>query len=250
MSMYLQFGNYVHDQGECAITISRSSRVENGIVLGYTERWDVKGRLQIVPTGDPVVDRAILSPRIAAMQQAYQQQGVDLGLYFDDGTPSAHFLQSARSAGGTRVTKPPYFPVGLGAEYSTFRNFALSVEADFLDTSLGLISWTESLTLTGGGPQFGYLLCLNGPPQKQLLRQQTTYKATQQGEAVGLTAYPLPPAPLWPADEHGELRNISQTLPQRTGLGPSAVYFSFKTRWSYVFESAVPLLGLPTAWPN
>jgi hypothetical protein len=250
MSMYLKFGGYVHDQGECAITISRTSRVEHGIVVGYTERWNVQGRLQITSTGDPAADRALLSARISALQLAYQQQNADLGLYFDNGTPSTHFLQSARTAGGTRVTKPPEFPIGVGAEYSTFRNFALSVEADFLDSSIGLVSWTESLSLTGGGPQFGYLLTLNGPPQKQLLRQQTTFRAMQQGEAIGLNSYPVAPAPLWPADEHGELRNISQTLPERTGLGNSAVYHHFKTRWSYVFESSAPLLGAPTAWPN
>ncbi|HTU27301.1 MAG TPA: hypothetical protein VMF30_17970, partial [Pirellulales bacterium] len=143
MSLYLQFGNYVHDQGECAITISRTARVENGIVLGYTERWDVQGRLQIVSSGNPVADRGQLSQRITALQQAYQQQGVDLGLYFDDGAPSVHYLQSSRSAGGTRVVRPPAFPTGQGAEYSTFRTFSLSVEADFLNSALGLISWTE-----------------------------------------------------------------------------------------------------------
>ena len=144
MSMYLQFGNYIHDQGECAITISRSSRVENGIVVGYTERWDVQGRLQIVPTGDAVADRAMLSPRIAAMQLAYQQQGVDLGLYFDDGTPSVHYLQSSRSAGGTRVTKPPYFPIGRARVFdvSQLRAFGRS---RFSQRRIGLISWTESL---------------------------------------------------------------------------------------------------------
>jgi hypothetical protein len=210
----------------------------------------VQGRLQITPSGDPTADQAQLSARITAMQQAYAQQGLNLGLYFADGTPSVHYLQSARAAGGTRVTKPPDFPLGAGAEYSTFRNFALAVEADFLDSSIGLVSWTESLSFSGGGPQFGYLLTLNGPPQKQLLRQQTTYKATQQGEAVGLSAYPTAPNPIWPADEHSDQRHVSQVLPERTGPGPTAVYHHFKTRWSYVFESAAPLVGVPTAWPN
>ena len=248
--MYLQYGSYVHDQGECAITIARTSRIENGIVLGYTERWNVQGRLQITPTGDAAADQAQLSARITAMQLAYAQQGLNLGLYFDDGTPSVHYLQSARTAGGTRVAKPPEFPLGTGAEYSTFRNFALAVEAEFLDSSIGLVSWTESLSFFGGGPQFGFLLTLNGPPQKQLLRQQTTYRATQQGEAVGLTAYPVAPGPLWPADEHSDQRHVAQTLPQRTGSGPNAVYYDFKTRWSYVFESAAPLVGVPTGWPS
>lgn len=236
--MYLKYGSYQHAANECAVVISREGLFSRDrIPLGFRERWDIQGRLQATSQG-------AITALIAGLQAAYGRCGQDIGLYFDDGTATAHHLASAATAGGTRVVTPPSFPEGKGAEYSTFRNYAVAVEGEVVDTSHPLLSWIESLNFTGGGPEFGFLETINGSPQKQLLKQATTYRATQQGEAVGHGSYPFVPAPIWPAAEHVHLREVSYQTPVRKGL--SGLTTEFPVRWSYTFESELPLIGGPT----
>jgi hypothetical protein len=148
------------------------------------------------------------------------------------------------------VIAPPSFPRGQGAEYSTFRNYTIALEAEWLAPQATLLAWQETIRFQGGGPRFAYLEPINGQPVKQLLKQATTFKATQSGEAVGYAAYPLPALPIWPDAEHTDRREIRYELPRRMGPPGNPTYTQFKVSWSYSFEDSGPLLGLPTAWPN
>src|SRR4029077_8154957 len=88
---------------------------------------------------------------IAALRSAYNVNGLDLGLYLDDGvTPTDHVLASSTTLGGTRVTALE-FPNGSGAEYSTFRSYSITVEADTPDTSQNLLDFSETLSFAGTG---------------------------------------------------------------------------------------------------
>jgi hypothetical protein len=207
------------------------------------ERWDIQGRLQ-------AADQATLSAAITALETAYSVPGQDVGFYFDDGAPTTHLIRSADTIGGVRVVVPPGYPQGKGAEYSTFRGYAIALEAELADDRAGLLNWHETLGFKGGGPQFGFLEPINGLPQKQLLKQFTTFRATQSGEAVGYLGYPSPAAPIWPEAEHINQREIRYELPRRSGPPASASYTQFKVTWSYTFEDAGPLVGSPTPWPN
>jgi hypothetical protein len=241
--MYLKYGNYQHASGEASVVISKEGIfTDAGISRGVRERWDIHGRLQ-------AADSAALSSDIAALAAAYSVQGQDVGFYFDSGQPTSHRIQSSLTNGGVRVVVPPSFPEGKGAEYSTFRSYALAVEAELLDAQASLLSWTEAVHFKGGGPQFAFIEPINGLPQKQLLKQFTTFHATQSGEAVGYFSYPAPPAPLWPQAEHVDRREVHFALPKRAGAPGSATYTQFKVTWSYHFEDAGPLVGLPTFWP-
>ena len=236
--MYLKYGSYQHAANECAVVISREGIFSaDGVPMGYRERWDIQGRLQ-------ADSQAAVTAAIGALQSAYAAHGQDLGLYLDNGAITSHHLASAATAGGTQVVVPPSFPEGKGAEYSTFRNYAVAVEGVVVDTAHPILSWVEALNFTGGGPEFGFLETLNGVPQKQLLKQATTFKATQQGQAVGHGSYPFIPAPLWPNAEHVHLRDIYYQTPVRKGL--SGLVTEFPVRWSYAFESELPLVGSPT----
>jgi hypothetical protein len=241
--MYLKYGNYQHATNEASVVISKQGIfAESGISRGVRERWDIQGRLQ-------AADQAGLTAAIHALSAAYALQGQDIGFFFDDGQPSSHRIQSAATNGGVRVLVPPSFPEGKGAEYSTYRGYTLAVEAEWLDSESTLLHWTESLSFRGGGPQFAFFEPLGGLPQKQLLKQATTYFATQTGSAVGQLGYPPAPSPLWPAAEHVDRREVRYELPKRSGPTSSATYTQFKVSWTYHFEDASPLVGLPTAWP-
>ncbi len=241
--MYLKYGNYQHAANEAAVVISKQGIfTESGICRGVRERWDIQGRLQ-------AADQAGLTVAIGALTAAYVSQGQDIGFFFDNGQPTSHRITSAATNGGVRVLVPPSFPEGKGAEYSTYRSYALAVEAEWIETQSTLLNWTEALSFRGGGSQFAFFEPLGGLPQKQLLRQFTTYSATQSGSAVGHLGYPVPPAPIWPAAEHVDRREVRFELPKRSGPTATATYTQFKVSWSYHFEDASPLVGLPTAWP-
>lgn len=241
--MYLKYGTYRHAPGEVSVAISKQGIFSDaGISRGVRERWEIQGRLQ-------AADQSSLSTAIAALVAAYSQQAQDAGFYFDNDQPTSHVIVSAASNGGVRVIGPPSFPQGKGAEYSTFRTYTIALEAEWLDPTATLLSWNETLSFDGGGPQVIFLEPINGLPQRQLLKQATTYRAAQSGRAVGYLGYPFPPAPLWPAAEHVDRRQIRYELPDRSGPIGAATYTQFGITWSYSFEDAAPLIGFPTPWP-
>jgi len=242
--MYLKYGSYQHASGETAVVITKQGLfTDTGIARGVRERWDIQGRLQ-------AASPAAVTTALNALAAAYAVQGLDIGFYEDDNTPTSHFIDSSATNGGVRVVSPPSFPQGRGAEYSTFRTYTLSVEAEWLAADQTLLNWRETLRFTGGGPQFAFLQPITGVPVKQVLRQATTYKATQSGEAVGFQSYPSPPGPIWPTAEHVQQRQIHYELPRRMGKTGLATLTDYKISWSYEFESATPLLGLPSGWPS
>lgn len=233
--MYLQYGNYRHTPNECTISISRRSLLtEQKIMYAYIETWQIIGRLQST-------DVESVTAAIQALAAGYAIPYQDLGLFKDDGTPTDHMLTNADSNGGVLVVSPPMFPEGRNAEYSTFRNYSITLEAEYPYIGMGrLLSWAETLSFRGtAGRLWGYLPTINGEPERQLFREQTSMHVTQAGQATGLDAYPLPAGPIWPSLEHEEQRTIILELP--------ATRSRLRTvTWNYVFESAAPLIAMPT----
>lgn len=241
--MYLKYGNYQHAANEASVVITKQALFsEAGLPRGTLERWSIQGQLH-------AADGAGLTVAIGSLQAAYAIQGQDVGFYFDDGQPTSHRIQSAATNGGVRVAAPPSFPQGRGAEYTTFRNYTITLEAEWLDAQASLLSWHEVLQFRGGGPQFGFLEPINGLPVKQLLKQATTYQVTQSGAAVGYLAYPVPAGPLWPQAEQLERREVRYETPRRLGPPGNPTFSHYRVSWSYSFADAGPLFGLPSSWP-
>ena len=242
--MYLKYGAYTHAANDAAVVISRDALLgAAGVPYGYRERWDVSGFLQ-------AETQAELTQAIAALQAAYAVPAQDAALLLSDGvTETAHRLDSSSAIGGVRVVAPPAFPQGAGAEYSTFRGYRLALEADIATgDAVELLSFEEVLQFSGGGPRHVHLETLAGPPRKQLANQHTIFRATQSGRAVGLSRYPIAPAPLWPADERRDQRQWSLRAPRRSGPRGAASFTEFEIVWTYAFESALPLSGKPNVW--
>jgi hypothetical protein len=244
--MYLKYGTYAHAAGECNLAISRRGDFVHGMEKGYTERWDIRGRLQIADSGTLAGNQAAMTAAIAALQAAYSIQGQDLVFYTDGGTASIHALVSAQSLGGVRIVERPFFPVGRGAEYSTFRNYAIAAEASYVNTALGILDYRETINFSGGGPKFVLLETMTGYPQKQNTRQRTPFRVTQQGEATGLLGYPIAPGPISPGDVHEDQTDIRMIGPDFFGPVGQRAYTGFKTTWTYQMESANPIVGQPS----
>src|SRR4029079_17459158 len=93
--------------------------------------------------------QAALTTALGDLRAAYNVNGRDVGLYLDDGvTLTDHALPSGAALGGVRVTGLA-FPRGDGAEYSTFRTYRLTLEADFPDSAGKLLQCEQSLYFEG-----------------------------------------------------------------------------------------------------
>jgi hypothetical protein len=238
VGLILKYGAYAHDAGEVSIVISkRANESETGVRISFTETWTITGRLHGTDIND-------LTAKIILLAAAYSINGYDLGLYQSDGTTlTSHVMLSSQARGGVRIMSFG-FPEGDGAEYTTYRTFSITAEAEFPVGNAGIIAYQETLTLIGGGPKFVFLQTLAGPPQRQQVAQATPYRATQQGSSTGDVAYPTENPPLFPADEHRDRRSIARVTPTirlRT-------FTNYTVTWSYEFESASPLIGAPATF--
>ena len=238
--MNLVYGGFQHDAGDAEIMISREGLVsELGRMYAIRERWNIQGRLH-------ATDTASVNAAVAALMAAYSVDRQDIYL-----AGSSHIMRSADTINGTRVVAPPSFPRGSGAENSTFRTYTLAVEAEFayIGESV-LLSWNEALSFRGtGGPAWGLLECLNGPPQLQMFQQQTVCHCKQAGSATCVPDsahrndygfYWQPPQPVWPQWEHTDRRDIVYDE-------PSDLFGKRVTHWSFEFSANVSLGAFPHA---
>jgi hypothetical protein len=242
--MYLKIGSYQHPLNEAALVISKTTLLTSAqIPYAVRNRWDITGYLQ-------AADQPSLTTAIQALEAAYSIQGQDVGLYLDDNTPTAHRLISANCIGGVRIPSPPSYPDGSGAEYTTFRHFRIGIEAETATATAFLKDWVEVLNFTGtGGPRVVWMEIRNGPPQQQVVSEQTANEVTQTGRGVGYLTYPIPARPIWPNAELQEHRKISYKLPNTIGSGAARRLTDWEVTWSYTFKSDQQLSGAPTPRP-
>lgn len=250
MSLILQYGNYSHPAGTVALAISKQAVLAGtGLPLMIQTTWGIEGTLLCDSSLTEAAEiNADITSRIQALEDAYKQVGVDLVLTTENGTPTAHVIRNSETIGGIRVIEPPHYPYGSGAEYVTYRRFRVGLQADVLPSG-GVqpvyLSFNETLTVQGGGPQYAWTTPILGSPTRQVIRQATTYTATQQGFAVGFRSTPPVPPPLFPGALMANPQ-VSYTSPQRRGND----FMQFGVSWQYVYESNQPLFGVPNAQPT
>lgn len=240
--MQLRYGTYSFDAGACKLaTSSETVWNEGGQPISQKRRIDVDGFL--TASGQSAISTA-MSALATALATPYQ----DLNFYQDDGSLSATALNNAASISGVHIVRGPDFPDWKGNEFSQFRRFTFSAEAEYplTNTKNLLVSFRERLTFSGGGPIYAYKLAINGPPQRQLIYPFSVFRATQEGEAVGYLRYPTPPPPIWPATLK-QSPDESLISPRRAGKLPPS-YQHFGVTWRYEFESAAQLSGFPNLW--
>lgn len=235
--MILKCGSYSHAQNEAEIFVEKLPYLsDRGYVAGVTHRWKIKGKLL-------AASQAALTTAINDLENAYGTGGHDVGLYLDDGsTLTAHYLQNSQAAGGVRTIRIAY-PDGAGGEYSFWRSYEIDLEADYQLGNVALRDFSESVTYQGtGGPRRVLIETLDGFVVEQVVAQRTAYRAIQSGQMSLYGSYPTPPAPLWPAAELPDLRQVVPIAPQREGANLTA----YGMQWQYTFQSASPLSGMPT----
>jgi len=198
------------------------------------ETWQISGVL-IAST------QADIRTAAALLQSYYAVQNQFLGLYHDDGTLSHCYLDP--SVAQVRVVSLR-FPVGKGGgEYATGRHYEITVESTYPALIGGILAFQEQLSFQGnGGPKYAYFELMQGPPIRQIASNQTLFRATQSGTAIGQLAYPDVPSPLWPSYLDGSTSSVTKT----GGNFVSGYFTGFGVSWNYQFTSDQPFYGEPT----
>lgn len=251
---FFSYNGFAHPPGQCSVQFHFDA-IENEAkqAIAYKARVDITGML-ISQAGSTAACQADLSAQIAAIQNAYKDDGGDAILVLDDGTASPNSVLNEQTLGGVRVIQRPSFPEGGADEYATIRHFTCALEAEVptVEGQTALQSFEEELTFEGtGGPAYDVIECVQGAPVQQILKQQTAMRCVQSGRAVGYLGYwtQMYADPLFPALEQQQLRVQIPGSPKRIGSGSDAKYKFFPTIWRYTFKSPTPITGTPNRWP-
>lgn len=186
-------------------------------------------------------DQADLTTKINALTAALMATGDSVGLYQTGvATPSSHHLDAGTSQGGVKLLDLTWAPAE-GSEYGNHRTFNAIFQAEYENGSFpGLIAWQESYTYSGGGPNIELFIPITGSAIEQQTSASIGYQATQSGTAIGFTARPSAPTPLFPTKKL-PTSSITNIAPQLIGGN----FRNFGISWNYQFLSSTSLAGVP-----
>lgn len=246
--MKLRFGTAAngieHVVNDPSLSIDRTAVfTEAGVMYGILNVWTIEGRLE----GS---SQAAISTAIDALEAGYLKSVDRFVLELDNGDDSSHVINAADTIDGIRVTKPPFYPVGRGAEYATFRNYAVQVSATVATGAFGseFMAFRETVTYSGGGTRDVIMTPLIGSPVRVRTATQTPILIVQEGALVSLrirrnpltVSFPLFPALLL------EDRTIIQHGTARSHLvGFSRVNTQFPSTWRYEMASVGLIARIP-----
>ena len=229
--MYFKYGSYQHDASEAEVRMStRRLFSRRGNVERIRKTLRVSGSL--IATSE-----ATMTTAITALENAYDKDGYNAGLYQTDGTLIGdHALTTSDAIGGVRVLGIEY-PQG-GGVYATNRAFAVTLEADYFPSKVqNLLEYIQTIRRIGtGGPRRLLVPLISGPPAIQYPQLQTATRAVQSGRATGLKAYPTRPGPMWPNWEEVDRRDFGSMEPIRDG----DTYTHYGVSWTYYFSGIGP----------
>lgn len=237
--MKFEYGSYQHDDNEAFVVFRTENQISSrGERLNQRRIAQISGVLHGTDQDD-------LEANMAVLRAAYNVDGKDFRVYLNDGTTLStdHKLINSESASGVQVVSGPIWTQGRGgAEHSTFRSYEIVLAAEYVTNAI-LESWEEEITQVGtGGERVVYVELATEPPDRQVVNQRTLTFASQSGTAVGVGAYPEPPAPVFAGDEIQVSRTISRRSPRKRGR----IWTGYRISWSYEFHSPAPLEGLPS----
>lgn len=178
----------------------------------------------------------------AALSVPYQT----LNVTDDNDVTLAVSLIPANSISGVVIVDGPHFPEPSTPEWVKTRTvrFTGMAEYVFRGAESALISYTESVSLTGtGGPVRRWRVPVNdyGPIRQQVTRGSVV-RLVQSGVAVGHLTWPAPPAYLWPVDL---IQNESAGITYETGQPVGRAWVEHVTRWQFIYENSGILPALP-----
>lgn len=246
--MYWQFGNYRHSENEVDMTSLNIQRMFSPRNTLAFQRHTLVLLGHLCVTGQDNIKEAIQD-----LEEAYKilpggpnsgHEGwkYDGGLYHDDGTPSAHFLDASKSINGVRLLSLSY-PKESGGEYATGRSYSIVLQADFLNPEQQIWSFSEHIQHIGNcGPTWELVPVFYGPPRKVFIHDWTPQRIVQSGSAVGIESWPWIPAEILPDWKHGDQSFWERGSAQMIGRLHHLLY---PIRWRYVFSTPLKCDMIP-----
>jgi hypothetical protein len=243
--MIFKFHGYKHPANEVditSITQQRQYSPRNRVVF-IRKTMTIQGHMC-------VSGQASIRDAIELMENAYEAEWHTVGLYHDDGTPSAHVLDFGTSLNGIRLLTLDYTKED-GGEYATGRSYRAVFQADYLPkcgVEDQVYSWDETVTVVGnGGPSWELVPQLYGDPIYQINATRTPQHVVQAGESVGVQGFIAPPAPYWPTQCHEDKILVEHGTAQKKGRNPPGGSLLYPTKWRYSFSLMpynVPVAGV------
>jgi len=233
------YGGYTHADDSAGFTINEQMILSpRGTPFKKLHSWIINGVLR-------ATTQSQLTAEMDALKAAYSQGGQDLVFNLTGGVGSHHRLLSGSTLTGTRVRRFTWLDRqpgvwGSGTEYVFRRSYQIVVDAEAIaDGADNILQYTQSITYKGyGGPRWILAGSLTGAMQAQTVQAFTPFYAIQSGFALGLFSRPSFPGPLWPALEHGEMREETEIdgTPYANGT------IALGARWRYVHESSAAIV--------
>lgn len=242
-------GTYTHAVGECRVDIFRRMlKTEAQTTWAVEESWVIEGLLLTTKSTSSSA-RADIAAKMTRLERAYSLDGGDIYLMMPDGGISANYLLGAGTLGGIRVSEPPSYPEGTGAEGATKRKYQIRLIAirplatRLLDTAYK--SFEESVSYSGGGQEYGHIQPRVGPGVKQLLTRNLTFRAVQRGSSVKIHGgYGPVPSPIWPSAVRFSEPLVTDGHPEVVGND----LINWPRSWQWEFEATYRLVGQPHIW--
>ena len=227
--MYFKFGSYQHPDDE----VDLIAHTKRGVYSPLGKRRSVISQLQ-VRVNLKADTQAAINTAIENIEATYLrdlQSGV-AGLYHDDDTPTEHILIANQSFNGVQVVSVDYRE-HLDGEYATGRRVDIVLRAEFPQIESDVMLYQQTVQIVGGDAiEWKMRYYPNRQPQRQNLFRPSRW-IIQNGSAVGLRGYILPPGPMFPRFEH--------PLRRRESTGTALNWFrqealNFPTAWTYWME--------------
>nr|ADY57863.1 hypothetical protein Plabr_0234 [Rubinisphaera brasiliensis DSM 5305] len=186
--------------------------------------------------------QAALDTKIATFNSVFNSSNISaVGLYFDNGTPTQHVIQTSATLDGIKLVNGPNYPSGSGAEYSVFRTVQFTLQAEVKSANRDLVQFQETISVSGGTRPSTWLLPADGslPIRQRLVR--IPYTITQAGSAETYRS-----TFAWPDPLGEEPDTISQTAAgAEYNRGGQATY-----RWSWDYQWTTLTTPAATLRPN
>lgn len=250
MALTVKYGGFTHE-GSPGVTISRV-RTFGPRNKPETDEISIEIDGFVIGTGDQ--QKTKIDKLIAAYQQNDQNfrwRTADNKIRFQ--------LLNADTQDGIKVISPPSFPVGSGPEWAdgARRSYTVSLSASVLASAKDrdeVMEFSETITFQRKEDRTFFAQPIDGPmvPFVLVTAANMPSRATQSGTALGRTAYPEPPEPIWPPDGstifHETPPEISRTSGENHTNASTAEMF--RVSWSYSMIATTQDLETIQSEPN
>lgn len=190
-----------------------------------------------------------LDSQINDLEQLFRSPNLNkIGIY-EDGSPTAHYVDNSMVIGGIRPSRPPSYMKFTNGEMVTYRSVTASVEMTYpLYTSpFQILELNETIPQVAMGRNLAILQPNFGQAVLQQVRQYQHSRLTQSGTIVYAAAYGRIPPPLFNVGLVSPPQ-ITPRQPRKIGRGVYAGEVAFAIDYSYEFVWPRTLAALPTRW--